>query len=308
MKLTNRLGLPKPIVSALTSKYSITPNRYSVTTVLKDPTNVVLSRRHGDEVESDVSEQIWALFGQGFHAVLEKASEGNLVSELFLTAPVLAEATLSGRIDLYDPDKKTLSDYKTTSVWKVINNDFEDYRKQLMMYAWLMTKNGYEVEKVEAVLALKDHSKAKARFDKGYPNFPIYVKSWDVTDKELKETEDFIIRQLTAIKEAEKLEDSKLPPCSLEFRWNNGDKFAVKKKGNKRAVRVLDSMDQALEYVSSHPLFFNADKEIRPEDMDFEKSGYVIEVRPGENKRCNEYCSISAFCPFYKELLKGETQ
>ena len=37
----------------------------------------------------------------------------------------------------------------TASVWKVINADFDDWYKQGMMYAWLMIKNGFHVEKVK---------------------------------------------------------------------------------------------------------------------------------------------------------------
>ena len=54
---------------------------------------------------------------------------------------------LSGQADLYNAEQKMVTDYKTCSCWKVIYNDWEDYRKQLLMYAWAFRKMGFEVDK-----------------------------------------------------------------------------------------------------------------------------------------------------------------
>lgn len=66
MKLTNELNLPQPFVDAATSDYQYTDKRYSVTSVLKGTREAILQRRHSEEIETDVSEMVWAIFGQRY--------------------------------------------------------------------------------------------------------------------------------------------------------------------------------------------------------------------------------------------------
>jgi hypothetical protein len=36
-----------------------------------------------------------------------------------------------------------------------------------------------------------------------------------------------------------------------------------------------------------------------------DNGGDEIEVRPGEDKKCIDYCSACEFCNYYKESVKG---
>lgn len=289
MKITNHLNLPQPFVSAVESEYVPTPQQYSVTTVLNPSRYVILSRRHNSEVEQDVADMIWMLFGISFHSILENSraeeeqlQEQYLKQDLGMFDKELEGYKLSGKADLLDTKTNTMIDYKTTSVYKVMFGDYEDWRKQLLMYAWLFRQQGYEVNKGQIVALMKDHSKSKAKFDRTYPQYPVKVIDFEFNDQDFIDIEKEIIDKFKELKRCEQLKDNELPMCSMEERWNDGNKYAVKKKGNKRAERVFDTKEQAEEYMK-------------------DKKGYEIEERLGEDRRCMEYCSSCVFCPYWQE-------
>src|SRR5690606_41136094 len=120
MIITNKLGLPKPLVDMAQSDYKYEPNEYRVTSLLKGVRETILERRHHDKIERDVSDMIWLLFGTAVHSVLEKHQEGDQeIKEARLKVPI-GDYILSGQFDLYNAETKTITDYKTCSVWKVI--------------------------------------------------------------------------------------------------------------------------------------------------------------------------------------------
>ena len=83
--------------------------------------------RIADEIKRDVSDMIWLLFGTAVHSILERQEEGaEEIKEARIKVPV-GDYILSGQFDLYDAATQTITDYKTTSVWKIIFGDFEDW-------------------------------------------------------------------------------------------------------------------------------------------------------------------------------------
>lgn len=286
MKITNKTGLPQAFVQMAQSDYMPTPKRYSATALLKGIREVILERRHGDEIEQDVSDMIWLLFGTAVHSVLEHQTEGETeFKEAFVDMPV-GDYTVSGRFDLYDAATETITDYKTCSVWKVIYGDYEDWRKQLLIYATIMNYCGFPVKHGQIVAIMKDHQKTKAKNDSSYPQLPVKTLLFDFKDSDFEEINAFIVERLSEIAAAEKLPDEELPVCTLDERFNSGDKYAVMKKGRKTALRVLDSAEAADEWKEQN-------------------GGDYIELRPGEDKKCKDYCSACEFCSYYKEHVKG---
>lgn len=287
MKITNRAGLPAPFVRMAESDYEAKPKRYSVTTLLKPVREILLKRRYDKEIEQDCSDMIWLLFGQAVHSILEKYADGESeFAEEFLTVKLENGYTISGIIDLYDMKRKAVVDYKTASAWKVIYKDFEDWRKQGLMYAWLLRKNGLPCEKIEFYAILKDHSKTDAKFKPDYPKTPVQKVEFAVTDESIAEIDKFINDKIAELAKYEEAPDSELPLCSAEDRWNSGDKFAVMKKGRKNALRVLDSMEEA-------------------EAWKAENGGDEIEVRKGTDKKCVDYCLCCTKCEYWQSLNKG---
>ena len=120
MILTNKLNLPQPFVSAAQSDYAYTERRYSATSLLKGTREAILQRRHDAEVEADVSDMVWAIFGSAVHSILEGAQESaTQLKENYIVVDMQDGYQLSGIFDLYDDATGIVTDYKTASVWKV---------------------------------------------------------------------------------------------------------------------------------------------------------------------------------------------
>ncbi len=288
MKINNKLNLPQPFVDAVTKEYEYKEKQYSVTTILKDVREILLTRRHHNEIEQDVADMIWLILGTATHSILENSQEADTeFKEEHFVEEVQNGYKLSGQADLYNAEEKMVTDYKTCSVWKVIYDDWEDYKKQLLMYAWVFKKMGFEVEKGQIVAIIKDHSKTKAKVDSSYPQYPVYKKVFNFSEQEFKEIEEFIKDKFTQIEKYEKTADDQLPLCTEESRWNDGDKYAVKKKGNKRALRVYDTLKEAEEHLK-------------------QDDSLELEIRKGEDKKCLEYCSCCEFCSYWKENYGGK--
>ena len=252
---------------------------YSVTTLLKPTRMILLEKRYADEIEQDVSDMIWLIFGTAVHNILEQADEYNLTEKRF-TQEIFDGYYLSGQVDLYNKDTYTIEDYKTASVWKVINQDFDDWYKQGMMYAWLMIKNGYHVEKVKFHALLKDWTPGKAKFDRSYPEQAIYTYEFDVTSFNLKLIYVFIHNKFQDIIGQETVSDDDLPICSKKERWQDEDKWAVMKKGRQSAIKLYDNEEEA-----------KADSR-----------GDYVEQRIGEPKRCMNYCLVKEKCKYWREI------
>ena len=284
MIITNKLNLPSPFVSMAQRDYIYEPNEYRVTSLLKGVRETILERRHDKEIERDVSDMVWLLFGTAVHGILEKHQEdGNELKEERIKVP-FAGYVLSGQFDLYNDDTKIVTDYKTASVWKIIFGDFENWRRQTLIYCYMLRKIGFDAQGGEIVAFLKDHSKRDAKIKADYPQFPVQTVKFKFTEADFVECEEWLTARFAEIAEAEKLADEDLPICTPEERFNSGDKFAVMKKGRKTALRVLDSMEEAKKWKA-------------------ENGGDEIQVRPGKDKKCIDYCAACEFCNYYREKV-----
>lgn len=286
MIITNNLKLPAPFVNMAQRDYIYEPNEYRVTSLLKGVRETILERRHDAEIERDVSDMVWMLFGTAVHGVLEKHEEGgNELKEQRIKIP-FGDYVLSGQFDLYNDTTKTVTDYKTASVWKIIFGDFEDWRRQLLIYCYMLRKIGFDAQGGEIVAFLKDHSKRDAKIKPDYPQFPVKKVSFAFSDDDFIECEQWLSDRFALISRAENLPDDELPLCTPEERFNSGDKYAVMKKGRKTALRVMDSLEEAERWKSEH-------------------GGDEIQKRPGEDKKCLDYCSACQFCSHYKEVVQN---
>jgi len=285
MIITNNLGLPQAFVEMAKRDYEYEPNEYRVTSLLKGVRETILERRYQDQIEQDVSDMIWLLFGTAVHNILEHHEEGDEeIKESRVKIPI-GDYVLSGQFDLYNAKTKIITDYKTCSVWKVIYEDYEDWKKQLLIYAYMLRSIGFPVERGEVIAIMKDHSKSQAKRKADYPELPVKKVMFAFKEEDFTNIEGWLKEKFAEISEAEKLPDEELPICTPEERFNSGDKFAVMKKGRKRAMRVLDSKEEA-------------------ENWKEQNSGDFIEVRKGEDKKCADYCSACEFCNYYQEQVK----
>ena len=160
MKVTNLMNLPQSIVEAVTTEKHNKDGEYSVTTLLKGDKSIILTSRHWDELEVDVSENIWQIFGTAVHAIFERQNDNSFKEESFSVK--IGERIVTGKVDNYDMENEILADFKTCSQWKIKFNDFEDWHKQGVLYAYLMKQNGLNVKKCQFIALIKDHSKTNA--------------------------------------------------------------------------------------------------------------------------------------------------
>jgi hypothetical protein len=286
MKITNKLNLPAGFVKAVSPEKHHAEGSLSATTRIQGVTQIILTERHWDSLEDDVSDRIWAVFGQAVHSLLESEGENDF-TEQEMSYPV-GDITVTGRIDNYDMQNGVIGDYKTASVAKVKFGDFNDWYLQGMIYAWLLTKNKFPVKSCRFIALLKDHSKTEAGRDYQYPKDPVFVYEFPVTPQGLFKTGVFIRDKVNEYKQCLSLSDDAIPPCAPEERWDRPPKFAVMKEGLKRAVRLFDDRETANRLATE------------------KGKGHYVEHRPGESVRCRSFCLCRRFCGFYREL-PGET-
>jgi hypothetical protein len=242
--------------------------------------------RHWDSLEDDVSDRLWAIWGTAVHTLLEQEGENDF-TELDMSHKI-GGITVTGRIDNYDMQNGVICDYKTASVYKVKFNDFSDWKKQGLIYAWLLWKNGFQVNRCRFIALLKDHSKTDVGRDRQYPQNPVFVYEFPVNFMELFKIDGFIRRKVEAYQQYVSLSDDGIPPCSGEERWEKPPKYAVMKKGLKRAVKLFDDEQQASLLASS------------------KGEGYFVEYRQGESIKCRSFCLCSSYCNFYRDLADEE--
>lgn len=281
MNITNKLNLPAPFVKyASQDSHERKPHQYSVTELLQPIRVILLSRMHEDEIERDVADTIPALFGTAVHKVIEEntdPAENTFTEDQMSTT--FGEDIVTGRIDYLDLNNATIRDYKTCSVSKVMKQDFEEWRYQLLMYAYLVWKTrGEMIRHLEIIALLKDWSKIKSSTSINYPQSGVYTWRYEIQDSDYDFIEKWMADRLAEINHH--IENGSLPECSNEERWYTGDKWAVfKKAGDKRAAKVLDSEQEAHDYITSD-------------------CGGVgeIQFREGESTRCKFYCDCCRFC------------
>ena len=282
MKVTNKYNLPAPMVAAIKNEQYVKRGDISVTKMIDSPQISKLFKEHYNEIEEDVIDKVWALFGTSVHSVIERADEGN--EDYLSEVPLEMECndwTLTGTADLYDKKSKTLYDFKVTSAWKAMAKEPDSHwswEAQLNTYAYMLRLKGYEVEKLRIIAILKDWNKREAdrNFETGkYPQKQVAEIALTMYSQE--GMEKYINKRI-------KLHQGVLngeiePHCSDRDRWSSKDTFAVMKTGGKRAKKVFDNEKEANDYLKI--------------DGDF------VETRKGEPRRCKDYCSVSQWCEQY---------
>jgi hypothetical protein len=279
MIITNRNRLPDPLVAAVSQTRPPEPDRISVTTLIGPPQIRVLQLQHWQELTEDASDRIWATMGSLMHKLLEShAPAENHQAEVRLETQVEG-ITVTGAFDLFHKDG-VLTDYKFVSVWSAIGGVKAEWIAQLNLYAELLRRTGANVRRLEIVAIYRDWSKNRA-FEYSYPNSQVQIFEIDLwTSEQASEFMAEHVRLHLAAQAGEVVE------CSAEERWERPTKYALMKRGNKKAVKLYATNEEATAAVK--------------------QPDHYVELRPGANVRCESYCSVSAFCPQYAKLKGGD--
>jgi hypothetical protein len=277
MKWTNLYNLPAPLAEAIKNDPYEKVGDISVTGLNQPPQLRQLRLRHDAEVEEDVSDHIWRFFGQLGHGLIERFNSDAHLAEERLTENVRGWV-LSGKFDLYDPAAKKLSDYKFTSVYAFLLGAKIEWERQLNVYRWMLERAGFPVEQIEIVAILRDWNRRRSKMEADYPpaaSLTVEIPLWPM-EKTAAEVERLVeIHQAATL-----MPDEELPTCTPEDRWAKPTTYAVKKHGAKRAQRVFE--DRAVADALAKEL------------------GMEVEMRPGEDTRCEDYCPVKQFCAQYR--------
>jgi hypothetical protein len=256
-----------------------------------------LTNKFNDELEQDASEMIWSIFGSAVHNFLEHGKDDNHLVEERLHVQHDGW-NISGAVDLQmiNNDGIDIRDYKTTSVWAVMNEK-EDWHRQLNIYAWMVEKvKKVPVGKLQIIAIIRDWSARDAGTKEGYPQSP--VATIDIPLWSFEEREAYISKRIdehgTALFEMET--DGEMPDCTPEEMWEKKTTYALKKNANVRATSVHATLVEAEEALAKAT---GAAKK---------SESFSIEVRLGERTRCKGYCQVSQFCKQYQTYLTKEEE
>lgn len=281
MKWTNKLSLPQPIVDAIKNDgYTKGDADISVTELLDPPMMRALKIKHEEELTEDVSDRIFSLLGQTVHGILERADKTGIAERRLVIE--VSGWRISGGMDRFISRDGVLQDYKLTTVWKTKGGKIpEEWAQQLNIYAEMLRQNGDEVKELQIVAIYRDWSKAAAERESDYPQQQIEILSIPLIDSET--VLHFITERVKLHQAGEK---GTYPSCTKEERWEKDEKWAFMKQGQKRALKLFNTKEEA------------------EEQYKFQDSKTAIEHRPGVSVRCESYCSVAKFCKFYLEHIK----
>jgi len=280
MKITNKLGLPQPIIGAIETQqadYNRGKSDITVTQMIDPPQIVQLRKQHEDDLSEDAGDMLWSLMGTAMHKILEEADSTALVEErLYLDAEGW---TLGGKFDrMVLLPEGVLQDYKFSSVWEYIFGLKPERIAQLNVLAELAIHNGYDISSLEVVMLFRDWKPMDAKFKDGYPKSQIAripVKLWSRAERQRYIRERIQLHQ--------KADQGEIPHCTDEERWANNHKWAVMKRSRKSALKVCNSREEADEYM--------AERGLAEDDV------HYIEFRQGDYIRCQRYCPVASVCP-----------
>lgn len=277
MNITNKYAVCEETAEiAQRAVYRPQKDVFRVTELINPPMIRHLTLQHWDDLSVDVADLLWSIFGTDVHAKMEQIRKPNIVKEMHMEVPLDCDKILRGTVDLVDLLSRTISDYKTTSVFKVLKGEFADYEMQINFYNYLLHRLGFPpMKRGRNILFLKDWVASKAKYQDDYPKTQevvIWYSLWPI-DK----TKHLLDGRIQAHLDKPKV-------CSPAERWEEPTTYAVMKRGRKSALpNGLKNDPQEAEAMAN-------------------KVGGYVEIRDGRCRRCEDYCVVRKFCPFGRNL------
>lgn len=176
----------------------------------------MLRIKHAGEIEEDVQDRLWSLYGQLAHSLLERAAGPNELVEKRIFAKVGLH-TISGQIDSLCLEKGILSDYKFTTSWGFMADKppKPEWVQQLNMQAFLIEQEtGKSVKALQVIGLLRDWQIRSAIKDKKYPQYPIAAMEIPIWKE--RETHKFILERIALHLKAI---GGQHQECSEDERW-----------------------------------------------------------------------------------------
>jgi hypothetical protein len=290
VKFKNKYNYHQLLLQAIgDDEYDKGSSDYSVTQLIRPAYQARLLADHADGYSVDVDDKLKAFIGTAVHHYLarkfKRAGHPENMIERRLHYQMNGHK-LSGQLDLYFPGTGRLVDHKTTSAWSVINGAKSDWVSQLNLLAYLAHHNDLKVKSLEVWAFLLDWSHARYLRERDYPaakHQRVEIELWHKDQAKAFLSERIKLHHYASTAESIEV----LEPCTKDEMWAVSDKWAVMKKGKKRALKLHMVEQDAINHVDG---------------LD---AKHYVEFRPGERKRCSRYCEVAAFCPEYEKFCKG---
>ena len=301
--ITNKCNLPIEVYNALcANRYSGDDDGrktdYSATKLIAPIQQTVLKQRYPDAEESDAIDKVWSMFGSIAHTLLEEHGSEDALTESRFYTEVLGKS-ISGQVDHVKDG--IITDYKTTSAFKITKRSYSEWEQQLNIYAWLARLNGIKVRSLRVIAIIRDWSARDAeKFD--YPSAPIVeipLTLWSMTD-----ATTYVTAKVSALKIAEEQDDMFLPLCTMEEMWQSESVYALMKEGRKTAVKLFKSNDSLFEHLVEADLITSVVGEDGIESVRPLEPYYVVK-REGERRKCNKYCAVKNKCQQNQSYIKA---
>lgn len=289
MKITNNTGLPEPLVKAVDAPpRTYPPNTVSVTTLTRPAQIQGLTKLHYDDITEDAADRMWALLGTLLHDILERHARDlqDTIAEQRLELQI-DDWTITGQYDLSELilEGETLTDWKLTSIYSLKDNYAKpEWEAQLNCYAALLKHHGRNVTKAQIIAIGRDWSKMRAKREPDYPQKGVVIKPIPLWEPD--KVYAYIRHRLMLHKDAQ---EGIWPDCTPEERWERPAKWAIMKKGNKKATKLCDDELEAKRWINNNI-------------ADSHAHLHSIQHRPGQSIRCESYCPVSQFCSQWAKL------
>lgn len=264
MRYTNKHELPEWLVDKLIPFPPKKPkkDRMSVTDLIHPPRMKTLRIEKWDEIEEDVANLLQMFDGINLDRAFDEDEEEQLKMEV-----VIDGVTLVGKLDrLVTNGKTVILDRKRGKVGvKEYPSTLKEWTAQLNCYAWMYEELYKEkVDRIENHIFYKDWTPVRTS-DPSYPKIAYEILKQPLWSRE--DQENYIRTQL-------EYHYHSPMDCPEEDRWGS---FAVKKEGQKRALRVLKTREECEQWMKEN------------------KKGDYIENRDG--LRCKFFCPVRNVCP-----------
>lgn len=267
--LTNKYNFSSAIVDILKGKeHQPKPkNRYSITQLMGNVRESILAET--EEPIEDISDYFLAFLGTCIHYYFENHTDGE--NELHLET-TFGDSIVSGIIDHFKDG--VITDYKTK---KCSDVDYEEAKKQIILYAWLLRRNNIIANRGKVVVIRRDWSKMKC------PNLPpIEEIDFSINTNDIQWAEEYVAERINIFKQAR----LNLPECSPEDKWSTAPTWAVyANETDVKAKKVFKSKEEAEKYA---------------------RNTMQVIYRPGVNIKCENFCSYSRVCKRILNKQKNE--
>lgn len=270
-------SFPNPFIRALTkNKYSKGESLFTATQLISPPQRTWLAVNH--EKKENPYTMFHALMGTAIHSILEEnvdPANGEVAEErLYHDYPYLKDGLeivipISGQMDFYED--KTVFDYKNTA--GIQEKMKPEHYEQVQINGWLAKQNGYDVEHVAVVYLQRDWSYMRSQVDPTYPQTPYTIFVADFDENYAKASIDM------KVDEHWRAYNGKPRLCTPVEQWERPSVYAVMTPGAKRASKLCDTHEEAME---------------------FKKPNQIVETRKGEKVYCKNFCGFHEHCEQFK--------